>query len=79
MLVCGATGQMLGAFCLTEPQAGSDASALTTKAELTDEGYRLNGVKQFITSGKNADLAIVFAVTDPDAPPHQRARPQPLR
>jgi alkylation response protein AidB-like acyl-CoA dehydrogenase len=62
-----ATGQMLGAFCLTEPQAGSDASALTTKAELTADGYCLNGVKQFITSGKNADLAIVFAVTDPDA------------
>jgi alkylation response protein AidB-like acyl-CoA dehydrogenase len=62
-----ATGQMLGAFCLTEPQAGSDASALTTKAELTGNTYRLNGVKQFITSGKNADVAIVFAVTDPDA------------
>jgi alkylation response protein AidB-like acyl-CoA dehydrogenase len=62
-----ATGQMLGAFCLTEPQAGSDASALTTKAELTGNTYRLNGVKQFITSGKNADVAIVFAVTDPEA------------
>ena len=62
-----ATGKMLGAFCLTEPQAGSDASALTTRAEKTDSGYRLNGVKQFITSGKHADLAIVFAVTDPDA------------
>lgn len=62
-----ATGQMLGAFCLTEPQAGSDASALTTKAEMIGNGYRLNGVKQFITSGKNADVAIVFAVTDPDA------------
>jgi len=59
-----ATGQLLGAFCLTEPQAGSDASALTTKAEVTANGYRLNGVKQFITSGKNADVAIVFAVTD---------------
>ena len=62
-----ATGKMLGAFCLTEPQAGSDASALTTRAEKTDSGYRLNGVKQFITSGKHADLAIVFAVTDPGA------------
>ena len=62
-----ATGKMLGAFCLTEPQAGSDASALTTRAEKTDGGYRLNGVKQFITSGKHADLAIVFAVTDPGA------------
>ena len=63
-----ATGQLLGAFCLTEPQAGSDASALTTKAELTGNGsYRLNGVKQFITSGKNANVAIVFAVTDASA------------
>jgi len=62
-----ATGQMLGAFCLTEPQAGSDASALTTKAELIGDGYRLNGVKQFITSGKNADVAMVFAVTDASA------------
>lgn len=62
-----ATGQMLGAFCLTEPQAGSDASALVTKAELTGNSYLLNGVKQFITSGKNADVAIVFAVTDPSA------------
>lgn len=66
-----ATGQMLGAFCLTEPQAGSDAAALKTTAKLidTDNGphYQLNGVKQFITSGKNADLAIVFAVTDPAA------------
>ena len=62
-----ATGQMLGAFCLTEPQAGSDASALTTTAELIGDSYRLNGVKQFITSGKNADIAIVFAVTDATA------------
>ena len=58
---------MLGAFCLTEPQAGSDASALTTTAELIGDSYRLNGVKQFITSGKNADIAIVFAVTDATA------------
>lgn len=66
-----ATGEMLGAFCLTEPQAGSDASAISTKASLiqSDQGpvYQLNGVKQFITSGSTADLAIVFAVTDPDA------------
>jgi alkylation response protein AidB-like acyl-CoA dehydrogenase len=64
-----ATGAVLGAFCLTEPQAGSDAAALTTRAELiqTPQGaaYRLNGVKQFITSGSTADVAIVFAVTDP--------------
>ncbi|OED39766.1 acyl-CoA dehydrogenase [Chromatiales bacterium (ex Bugula neritina AB1)] len=62
-----ATGQMLGAFCLTEPQAGSDASALRTTAEWDGENYILNGVKQFITSGKNADIAIVFAVTDSTA------------
>lgn len=59
-----ARGEHLGAFCLTEPQAGSDASALTTRAARTDRGWVLNGVKQFITSGKNADTAIVFAVTD---------------
>lgn len=59
-----ATGKSLGAFCLTEPQAGSDAAALTTRAELDGNSYVINGVKQFITSGKNADLAIVFAVTD---------------
>lgn len=62
-----ATGQLLGAFCLTEPQAGSDAAALTTRAEFDGRCYKLNGVKQFITSGKNADLAIVFAVTDKEA------------
>ncbi len=62
-----ATGKMLAAFCLTEPQAGSDASALKTRAEFTGDGYILNGVKQFITSGKNADIAIVFAVTNPEA------------
>jgi butyryl-CoA dehydrogenase len=62
-----ARGEQLGAFCLTEPQAGSDASALKTRAERTSAGWRLNGVKQFITSGQNAQLAIVFAVTDPSA------------
>ncbi|WP_370274995.1 acyl-CoA dehydrogenase family protein [Pararhodobacter marinus] len=62
-----AEGALLGAFCLTEPHAGSDASALRTRATRTNDGWVLNGVKQFITSGKNADIAIVFAVTDPDA------------
>jgi alkylation response protein AidB-like acyl-CoA dehydrogenase len=62
-----ARGETLGAFCLTEPQAGSDASALVTRAERAGNHYVLNGVKQFITSGRNADLAIVFAVTDPAA------------
>lgn len=62
-----ATGQMLGAFCLTEPQAGSDAAALTTRADRDGDNYVLNGVKQFITSGKNADVAIVFAITNKEA------------
>ena len=59
-----AKGDMLGAFCLTEPHAGSDASALRTTARRDGDRYVLNGVKQFITSGKNADVAIVMAVTD---------------
>ena len=58
-----ARGDMLGAFCLTEPHAGSDASALRTVAMRDGDHYVLNGVKQFITSGKNADVAIVVAVT----------------
>lgn len=62
-----ASGKHLGAFCLTEPHAGSDASDLRTKAKLVDDHYIINGVKQFITSGKNADIAIVFAVTDASA------------
>jgi alkylation response protein AidB-like acyl-CoA dehydrogenase len=60
-----ARGEMLGAFCLTEPQAGSDASALKTRAERKGNGWVLNGVKQFITSGRTGDVALVFAVTDP--------------
>jgi len=63
-LVPLAKGDMLGAFCLTEPHAGSDASALRTTARRDGESYVLNGVKQFITSGKHADVAIVMAVTD---------------
>ena len=59
-----AQGRLLGCFCLTEPAAGSDAAAITTRAERRGERYVLNGVKQFITTGKNADVAIVFAVTD---------------
>ncbi|AYN15360.1 acyl-CoA dehydrogenase [Pseudomonas monteilii] len=62
-----ATGAMLGAFALTEPQAGSDASSLKTRAKLDGDHYVLNGSKQFITSGQNAGVVIVFAVTDPDA------------
>ena len=62
-----ARGDMLGAFCLTEPHVGSDASALKTTATKSAEGYVINGVKQFITSGKNGDVAIVIAVTDKGA------------
>ena len=60
-------GESLGAFALTEPQAGSDASAITARAERRGDHYVLNGVKQFITSGKTADVAVVFAVTDRNA------------
>ena len=59
-----AQGHMLGAFCLTEPHAGSDASSLKTTATKDADGYVINGVKQFITSGKNGHVAIVIAVTD---------------
>ena len=62
-----AQGKMLGAFCLTEPQVGSDASALATTAVRQGDSYVLNGVKQFITSGKHGDVAIVIAVTDKSA------------
>ena len=57
-------GEMIGAFALTESDAGSDASAIRTRADRVDGGYRLNGAKQFITSGKIAGVAIVYAVTD---------------
>jgi butyryl-CoA dehydrogenase len=59
-----AAGQMLGAFCLTEPHVGSEAGGLRTTATRQGNSYVLNGVKQFITSGKYGDLAIVMAVTD---------------
>jgi len=62
-----ARGEQLAGFALTEPQAGSDAANLQTRAEARGNGYVLNGTKQFITSGKNADVVIVFAVTDPQA------------
>ena len=62
-----AQGKMLGAFCLTEPQAGSDASSLRTTARKDGDAYVIDGVKQFITSGKNGQVAIVIAVTDKGA------------
>ncbi len=62
-----ARGEMLGAFCLTEPHVGSEAAGLKTTAALDGDHYVLNGVKQFITSGKHGDVAIVMAVTDKSA------------
>ena len=59
-----ALGAMLGAFCLTEPHVGSDASNLATTAKKIGDSYIINGVKQFITSGKHGDVAIVIAMTD---------------
>lgn len=59
-------GRMIGAFALTEADAGSDAGAMRTRARRVEGGYLLDGAKQFITSGRIAGLAIVYAVTDPD-------------
>jgi hypothetical protein len=66
-LVPLASGKMLGAFCLTEPHVGSEAGGLRTRAVRQGDHYVLDGVKQFITSGKNGDVGIVMAVTDPAA------------
>jgi alkylation response protein AidB-like acyl-CoA dehydrogenase len=62
-----AVGRQIGAFCLTEPQAGSEANNLRARATLVNGQWILNGSKQFVTNGARATLAIVFAVTDPDA------------
>jgi alkylation response protein AidB-like acyl-CoA dehydrogenase len=62
-----ASGEWIGGFALTEPQAGSDASALKSRARRDGDHYVIDGAKQFITSGKNGDVIIVFAVTDPAA------------
>ena len=61
-----ASGQTIACFCLTEPQAGSEAHNLRTRAELRDGQWVINGAKQFVSNGKRAKLAIVFAVTDPN-------------
>ncbi len=62
-----ARGSMLSAFCLSEPQAGSDASALITRAVRNGDNWIINGTKQFISNGSYADINLVFAVTDPQA------------
>ncbi len=61
-----AAGEVIGAFCLTEPQAGSEADALRTRAVLDGDHWVITGAKQFITNGRRAGMAIVFAVTDPE-------------
>src|SRR5690606_22462129 len=66
-----AEGKNNGAFGLTEPEAGSNAFAIATKARRCDGGYRLSGTKQFMSNGKSADIAIVFAAVASDAP-HRR-------
>ncbi len=63
-LVPLARGEQLGCFCLSEPHVGSDAGAIATRAQRDGDFFVLDGVKQFITTGKNADVAVVFAVTD---------------
>jgi alkylation response protein AidB-like acyl-CoA dehydrogenase len=67
-----ASGKHLAAFALTEPEAGSDAAALRTRAIKEGDGYHISGTKRFITNGSVAGLITVFAVTDPDAPRHKR-------
>ncbi|AIS17246.1 acyl-CoA dehydrogenase [Pseudomonas rhizosphaerae] len=61
-----ASGEVIGCFCLTEPQAGSEANNLRTRAVLDGEHWVIDGAKQFVTNGRRAKLAIVFAVTDPE-------------
>jgi alkylation response protein AidB-like acyl-CoA dehydrogenase len=63
-----ARGEGLGAFALTEPEAGSDAGALRTRADVVDDGWRITGAKQWITNGAHALTFLLFARTDPDAP-----------
>ena len=63
-----ARGEHLGAFCLTEPEAGSDAGALRTRAEPDGDGWTITGGKQWITNGRHAGTFLLFARTDPDTP-----------
>jgi alkylation response protein AidB-like acyl-CoA dehydrogenase len=61
-----ASGQRIGSFALTEPQAGSDAANLRSRAARTNEGYTVNGTKQFISSARIGKTTVLFAMTDPD-------------
>ncbi|MCB1032295.1 MAG: acyl-CoA dehydrogenase family protein, partial [Acidobacteria bacterium] len=65
-----ASGEKIGAWSLTEPDAGSDAAGTRTKAEKVDGGWVLNGSKTFTTHGSVGEICVVFAVTDPDGPKH---------
>jgi alkylation response protein AidB-like acyl-CoA dehydrogenase len=67
-----ASGRKLVCFALTEPEAGSDVAGIRTRAERQGDHYVINGTKRFISHGSVADLVILFAVTNPDAPRHQR-------
>jgi alkylation response protein AidB-like acyl-CoA dehydrogenase len=60
-----ASGEVLGAFCLSEPEAGSDATSQRTVAERSGDHYLINGVKNWITNGSSASIYLVFAQTDP--------------
>ncbi|WP_324277855.1 acyl-CoA dehydrogenase family protein [Blastococcus brunescens] len=62
-----AAGEALGAFALSEPDAGSDVASMTTRAHATDDGWRVRGTKRWITNGGVADCYVLFAVTDPEA------------
>jgi alkylation response protein AidB-like acyl-CoA dehydrogenase len=62
-----ACGEILGAFCLTEPRAGSDSAAIETRAERRGDIYLLNGTKSWVTNGGESGLYVVFAKTDPSA------------
>lgn len=64
-----ATGELIGAYCLTEPQAGSDAASIRTAAKRVDGGWQLTGTKSWITTGEPCGLMVVYAVTDPEAKP----------
>lgn len=61
-----ATGKMIGAYCLSEPEAGSDARSISTRAEINGDFWVLNGLKNWVSTGKSADIYVVFAQTNPN-------------